>query len=90
MDLLELICSKDIDLNSPPSNVEEMEQTEQTPSNLKPEYLLGEQMSNLGGLLVQNVFLDSSFIDYQWPVSLNDSEDNFEAEVEAIKLFIER
>jgi hypothetical protein len=87
MDLIELICSKDVDLNISPT-ITEMEQSEQ--SNLRKDFLLSEQMSNLADLLVQNVLLDQFYIDYQWPASLNDSDENFEAEVETMKLYIER
>lgn len=87
MDLLELICSKDIDLNLSPT-ITEMEQSEQP--NPKKDFLLSEQMSNLADLLVQHVLLDQFYVDYQWPASLNDSDENFEAEVETMKLFIER
>ncbi len=92
MDLLELICTTDCDLNVSPTVMEIEKQSEEISIDqpLKKNNLLNEQMSNLADLLVQHVLLEQFYIDYQWPVSTNDSDDNFEAEVEAMKLFIER
>ena len=47
--------------------------------------------SSLGDLLVQKILLDDHFIDYQWQgSSTDDIDDNFENEIEALKLYIER
>ncbi|CAF0791809.1 unnamed protein product [Brachionus calyciflorus] len=47
--------------------------------------------SNLAQLLVQKVLLDTHFVDYQWPGSSSEElDDNFDNEIEALKLFIER
>ncbi len=53
--------------------------------------LLVEQMSHLADMIVQNLMLDQHYIDEQWPSAMtNESEDNIEAELEAMKLYIER
>lgn len=47
--------------------------------------------SNLSDLIVQNVLFDDHYVDYQWPGSSSeDLDDNFDNEIEALKLFIER
>jgi hypothetical protein len=57
---------------------------------LKKE-ILGEQLANVADLMVQNVLLEQYYIDYQWPsASIPDVDENFETELDAIKLFIER
>jgi regulator of replication initiation timing len=52
---------------------------------------LGEQLGNVAVTMVQMVLLEQFYIDYQWPsASMPDVDESFEAELDAIKLFIER
>ncbi len=93
IDLIEVICSRNLENNeiflkfkqtrSPFNSDLKNEQT------AKP--LLIEQMCNLADLIIHQFFLEHHYIDYQWPNSIsNDNDDNFDGEVESIKLFIER
>ena len=55
------------------------------------KYLLVEQMGNVADMLVQHVMLDTHYIDNIWPTAMgNESEENIEAEIDAMKLYIER
>lgn len=46
---------------------------------------------NLADLIVQQILFDDHYVDYQWPGSSSeDLDDNFDNEIEALKLYIER
>jgi len=80
MNLLEIICTKPIS-DSP---------TECDGLKIRKE-ILSIQVCNLADLLVEHILLDQHFIDFQWASSgLNDFDDNFDGEVDALKLYIER
>jgi hypothetical protein len=86
IDMLEILCSKF-------TNEKESTQTNENEAQilkLKKE-IISDQMCNLAELLVQHVLLEQHFIDYQWASpNGNESDDSFESEVEAMKLYIER
>ncbi len=82
MDLLEILCTKSIADEKLASECEMLK--------IKSEILI-DQMCNLAELLVEHILLEQHFIDFQWASSnISDFEDNFESEVEAIKIYIER
>ena len=85
MDLLEILCTKPITETSQKQNSNEY-------GDLKiHKELLKNQISNLADLLVEHVMLDQHFIDFQWASSNSiDYEENFDGEVDAMKLYIER
>jgi len=86
IDILEILCCKFTNEN------EQTQANENEAQILKlKKEIISEQMCNLSELLVQRVLLDQHFIDYQWASpNVNESDDNFESEVEAMKLYIER
>ena len=93
IDLIEVICSRNLENNEIFVKFQEQRlpfKEIEKKKDLKEKCLLVEQMSNLADLIVQRIFLEHHYIDYQWPTNLNESEDNFEGEMESIKLFIER
>ena len=95
--LLETICSRELENTHEFLRFKERRQIflnsdktyALTATNNK--FLLTEQMGNLAEIVMQLIMLDQHYIDYQWPSSnSNESEESLEAEVEAIKLYIER
>ena len=82
MDMLEVLCTKPIE--------DESLKYEWDMLKVKKE-LLVNNLVNLADLLVEHILLDQHFIDFQWASSsTSDFDDNFEGEVEALKLYIER
>ena len=99
MRLLESICSKSLETSEQYGKFKNKRQM--TEASVKSEseaviedrrsLLLVEQMSHLADMIVQNLMLDQHYIDEQWPSAMtNESEDNIEAELEAMKIYIER
>lgn len=93
MELIEIICSRNFENTEVFMKFQEQKcpLKSDVDSTRKEKTLLSEQMWNLADLIMQRIFLENHYIDYQWPnSSANDSDENFEGEVESIKLFIER
>lgn len=85
MNLLEIICTKPIY-----DEKQNESSTEFYGLKIRKE-ILTSQVSSLADLLVEHILLDQHFIDFQWASSgLNDFDDNFDGEVDALKLYIER
>ena len=89
MQLLAIICQPS--LSSSSSSIDSIAADEK-----KTRFFFSESMCNLADLLLEQVLLDSYYVDSQWaaPTAAGDSAssdaDNLDAEVEAIKYFIER
>ena len=82
MNLLEVLCTKSIATDESRKECESLK--------IRKE-ILSNQVCNLADLLVEHILLDQHFIDFQWASSgLNDFDDNFDGEVDALKLYIER
>jgi hypothetical protein len=86
LNLLEVLCTKPIAAD------ESRKETSTECESLKiRKEILTNQVCNLADLLVEHILLDQHFIDFQWASSgLNDFDDNFDGEVDALKLYIER
>lgn len=53
--------------------------------------LCGELMCNAADLLVESVLLEQYFVDFHWPSSsLPDVDENFDTELDCVKMLIER
>ena len=82
IDLIEILCTKSIADEKLASECEMLK--------IKSEILI-DQMCYLAELLVEHILLEQHFIDFQWASSgLSDFDDNFDGEVDALKLYIER
>ena len=91
IELVEIICSKCDFYEEKLKSLSAASQSSSTGSLKLKRELLSEQLCNLADLLVQKILLEQYCIDYQWPsASIPDVEENFEDELDAIKLFIER
>jgi hypothetical protein len=99
--LIETICSRELQDSSDFFKFKEKKQmfesiNEQQQQQLtiisseNSKKLLVEQMTNLAELIVELIMLDQHYIDNQWPTVLNENDDNIEAEIDAIKLYVER
>jgi hypothetical protein len=89
IDLLEIVCTRydffDERLKKVSNRAEE-----NFDLKLKKE-ISNEQLANVADFMVQNILLEQYYVDYQWPsASIPDVDENFEVELDAIKLFIER
>lgn len=101
MRLLESVCSKTLENSDHFGKFKHKRQMlEASGARSESEVVLGvhgkslllvEQTSHVAEMLVQSIMLDQHYIDEQWPGAMpNESEDNIEAELEAMKLYIER
>ena len=76
IDLIEVICSRNLENNEIFVKFQEQRlpfKEIEKKKDLKEKCLLVEQMSNLADLIVQRIFLEHHYIDYQWPTNLNES-----------------
>ncbi len=94
MDLLETLCSRTLDTTDEFAKFKTKRQMFDLRTN-EPEaakkHLLIDQMCILAESLVEYVMLEQHYIDNQWPSPLaHESEDNLEAEVDVMKLYVER
>jgi len=94
MDLLEIICSRSLESTEEFSKFKtkrqmfDLKKTENEPNKT---YLLTDQMCIVAESLVEYVMLEQHYIDSQWPSPLtHESDDNLEAEVDVMKLYVER
>ena len=97
LELLETICSRSLENTETLIKFEEKKLIYREESARKSEndgeekpLVLEEQMCNLADLMVQHVLLEQHFVDYQWPAPTTENDENFEADVDAMRLFIER
>ena len=91
VDLLETICSRSLENTDTCTKFEEKKLIyQENKEKVLGKNLVVEQMCNLADLVVQHVLLEQHFVDYQWPTSANENDENYEPDVEAMRLFIER
>jgi len=95
IELIEVVCSRSLENNEIFLKFYEDKHLsiskQESDGSFKEKPLLVDHMCNLADLVVQRIFLEHHYIDYQWPNSTgNDNDENIENEVETIKLFIER
>ncbi len=84
LDLVDVVCSRY-------NFVDEKLQKKNYSKTITTKQIQFEQIENMANILVQTILLDQHYIDYQWPSStVPDVDENFDIELESIKLFIER